>query len=125
MIDRSEPRRESSRGGVPRDLSRNCDLAALAELSNSSKYCKLIQADDWLFPDCLQLMVRIFEQSETIGLVSSYWLEGDTLCGSGYPINIPIFRGRDCAKWFLRTETRVFGSQSTVMYRSSVVRERK
>ena len=98
---------------------------ALEQISDSSKYCKLIQADDWLFPECLQSMVRVFEQSETIGLVSSYWLEGDMLCGSGYPIRTSTLNGIECAKWFLRTDTRIFGSQSTVMYRSSVVRERK
>jgi glycosyltransferase involved in cell wall biosynthesis len=98
---------------------------ALTQVSDSSKYCKLIQADDWLFPECLQLMVRVFEQSETIGLVSSYWLEGDTLCGSGYPIHESVLSGIECARWFLRTNTRIFGSQSTVMYRSSIVRERR
>jgi glycosyltransferase involved in cell wall biosynthesis len=98
---------------------------ALGEISTSSKYCKLIQADDWLFPDCLQLMVQSFEQSESIGLVSSYWLEDNVLCGSGYPINKPFLQGADCASWFIRTENRIFGSQSTVMYRSSIIRRRR
>jgi len=31
---------------------------ALAESSNDAKYCKFVQADDWIFPECLQLMVR-------------------------------------------------------------------
>jgi glycosyltransferase involved in cell wall biosynthesis len=98
---------------------------AMTQISDLSKYCKLVQADDWLFPECLQLMVSIFEQSGKIGLVSSYWLEDDVLCGSGYPVRAPILNGVECAKWFLRSDTRIFGSQSTVMYRSSVVRESK
>ena len=98
---------------------------ALAKISDYSKYCKIVQADDWVFPECLQLMVRAFEQSKSIGLVSSYWLEGNALCGSGYPLQTPILRGRECAGWFLRTEIRIFGSQTTVMYRSSLVRDHK
>jgi glycosyltransferase involved in cell wall biosynthesis len=95
---------------------------ALAAISDASKYCKIVQADDWIFPECLQLMVRAFEQSESIGLVSSYWLEGDELCGSGFPRETPMLPGREWARRFLRTDTYVFGSQTQVMYRSSLVR---
>ena len=76
---------------------------ALAAISDGSKYCKIVQADDWIFPECLQLMVRAFEQSESIGLVSSYWLSGNELCGSGFPRQTPMLPGKDCARWFLRT----------------------
>ena len=100
---------------------------ALAEISAASKYCKLVQADDWIFPECLQLMVRTFEQAESIGLSSSYWLtdEGNALQGSGYPVQTPMLSGRECARWFLRSGIYIFGSQTTVMYRSSLVRCRE
>jgi glycosyltransferase involved in cell wall biosynthesis len=100
---------------------------ALAEISPLSKYCKMVQADDWIFPDCLKTMVSIFEQSPSIGLVSSYWLtdEENAVLGSGYPIGSPIRPGIDCAQWYLRTGIYIFGSQTTVMYRSSLVRERR
>src|ERR1700758_5550627 len=58
---------------------------ALAEISDASQYCKIVQADDYIFPQCLELMVQAFEQSKSIGLVSSYWLHGDVIAGSGYP----------------------------------------
>jgi glycosyltransferase involved in cell wall biosynthesis len=97
---------------------------ALAQISDLSKYCKLVQADDWIFPECLSLMVKTFEQSESIGLVSSYWLtdEQNAVLGSGYPVGTPIRSGRECAQWYLRTGIYVFGSQTTVMYRTSLVR---
>jgi hypothetical protein len=47
------------------------------EISDASQYCKIVQADDYIFPQCLELMVQAFEQSKSIGLVSSYWLHGD------------------------------------------------
>jgi glycosyltransferase involved in cell wall biosynthesis len=98
---------------------------ALAEISDASKYCKIVQADDWIFPECLQLMVRAFEQSESIGLVSSYWLRGNDLACSGFPLRTPMLSGSECAQWFLRTGLSIFGTQTQVMYRSSLVRNNK
>ena len=73
-------------------------------------------------------MVQAFEQSGSIGLVSSYWLEGNglsgasTLFGTGYPYPQPMLSGKECAQFYLRTGLNVFGSQTNVMYRSAVVR---
>ena len=95
---------------------------ALREICDASVYCKIVQADDYIFPNCLQLMVQAFEQSASIGLVSSYRLSGDKLEGSKYPYPTPMSPGKECGRWFLRTGINVFGSQTTVMYRSSLVR---
>jgi glycosyltransferase involved in cell wall biosynthesis len=96
--------------------------AALTEISPTSKYCKLVQADDSIFPDCLRLMVQAFEQSESIGLVSSYYLKGNTVRGSGFPFSASWLPGKEMARMYLRTGVFVFGSPTTVMYRSSLVR---
>jgi glycosyltransferase involved in cell wall biosynthesis len=46
---------------------------ALAEIFSASRHCKIVQADDLIFPGSLQLMVPTFELSEVIGPVSSCW----------------------------------------------------
>src|SRR5215472_1364030 len=96
--------------------------SALTRISPESEYCKIVQADDFLFPDCLNLMVRAFEQSESIGLVSAYDLKGGVIRGSGVPFQAGFFPGREIAKLYLRKSVFPFGSPTTVMYRSSVVR---
>ena len=96
---------------------------ALAEISQASQYCKVVQADDWIFPECLQLMVKTFEQSSSIGLVSSYCQVEDTLEGCPYPFQSETVTGAECARWYLRTGYNIFGSQTTVMYRSTLVRQ--
>src|SRR6516162_9181740 len=96
---------------------------ALAEISDASQYCKIVQADDHILPECLELMVQAFEQSKSIGLVSSYWLHGDVIAGSGYPYPTPMLPGKECGRWSLRTGIHPFGSQTTVMYRSSLIRK--
>jgi len=96
--------------------------SALAEISPDSQYCKMVQADDYIFPECLQSMVRAFELSNSIGLVSSYWLKGDMLRGSGFPRDAKVLGGKEVGRLFLRTGIYVFGSPTAVMYRSSIVR---
>src|SRR5581483_154417 len=54
----------------------------LRQISPESKYCKIVNADDTIFPRCLQEMVRCSEQSDSIGLVSSYYLKNNAVQGS-------------------------------------------
>jgi glycosyltransferase involved in cell wall biosynthesis len=99
--------------------------AALTEISADSQYCKIVQADDCIFPDCLRLMVQAFEQSASIGLVSAYDLKRNTVRGSGFPYPTSILPGPEMARLCLRTGLFVFGSPTTVMYRSSLVRDQR
>jgi glycosyltransferase involved in cell wall biosynthesis len=96
--------------------------SALSQISDASVYSKIVQADDAIFPDCLRLMVQTFEQSEKIGLVSSYDLKGNTVRGSGFPYPVTHLAGKEMAQLYLRTGLFVFGSPTTVMYRSLIVR---
>lgn len=97
--------------------------SALAKICGESLYCKVVQADDYIFPDCLRMMVHAFEQSETIGLVSAYDLKGSTVRGSGFPRGTTMLSGPETARLYLRDGVWVFGSPTTVMYRASLVRE--
>lgn len=96
--------------------------SALAAISDKSKYCKMVQADDFIFPDCLRFMVQAFEQSESIGLVSAYDLKGNAVRGSGFPYASSPLSGKESARIYLRQGIFPFGSPTTVMYRSSIVR---
>jgi len=101
---------------------RNYNLS-LAEISPTSTYCKIVQADDTIFPECLRLMVQAFARSETIGLVSSYYLKGNTIRGSGFPYPTTFLAGKQMARFYLTTGIFVFGSPTTVMYRSELVQK--
>lgn len=99
--------------------------AAVAQISDASRYCKIVQADDFIFPDCLRLQLEAGEQSESIGLVSSYWLKGSEVRGSGFPCQTTLLAGREMARLYLRTGLWVFASPTTVLYRSAMVRDCK
>lgn len=97
--------------------------SSLSKISKASRYCKIVQADDYIFPECLQLMVQAFEQSASIGLVAACDLKGTSVRGSEFPPNAGCISGRETCRLYLRDGIHVFGSPTTVMYRSSLVRE--
>ena len=45
---------------------------AFTLIADDAKYCKILGADDWLFPNCLAELVRVAEAYPTIGMVTSY-----------------------------------------------------
>lgn len=97
--------------------------SALEHISPQSRYLKLVQADDLLFPDCLSSMVQVFERRESVGLVSSYWLKGNEVRGSGFPFNATLVCGKEVVRLYLRKGIWVFASPTTVMYRSSLIKK--
>lgn len=99
---------------------------ALGRISNRSAFCKIVQADDWIHPECLRSMVEAARQSPRIGLVSSYRLKETALLGEGLPYTQTMLPGREVARSHLLTwGFFLFGSPTTVLYRSEVVRQRQ
>ncbi len=49
---------------------------ALRQISKHSKYCKVVHADDWLFPECVSSMVKVAEENPQAGIVGSYQARG-------------------------------------------------
>jgi glycosyltransferase involved in cell wall biosynthesis len=96
---------------------------ALTQVSEGCRYIKIVQADDFIFPCCLEFMVSAFEESDSIGLVSSYWLKGDEVRGSNFPYATTVMPGAEMARLYLRTGLWVFGSPTAVMYKAELLRK--
>jgi glycosyltransferase involved in cell wall biosynthesis len=97
---------------------------ALSVISQDSKYCKMVLADDWIFPHCIEEMVRVAEQHPSAAIVSSYRLDDRRVNCAGLPPESTLFRGRDICRATLVDGIFVFGSPNTLLYRSDVVRQR-
>lgn len=98
---------------------------SMRQISPQAKFVKIVQADDWVTPGCLADMVGIAQQHPTIGIVSSYRLEGNTVYGTGIDANRRFLGGKEAGRMhLLQPEIFLFGSQTTVMYRADLVRER-
>jgi glycosyltransferase involved in cell wall biosynthesis len=99
---------------------------ALREISPESKYTKVLHADDWLFPECLERMVELAEAHPSVGIVSAYRLEETRVSLTGLPHTISFLSGHEISRSTLLAEpyTSVFGSPTSILLRSDLVRAR-
>src|SRR6185503_300851 len=66
------------------DLLPNHNIA-FRQISPAAAYCKVVQADDWIFPECLERMVAVAEAHPTVGVVGAYRLDGAKVDCDGLP----------------------------------------
>lgn len=98
---------------------------AFRQISPTSKYCKVVAADDWIFPECLEKMVSLAEDHPSVVIVQAYRLRGNWVAGDGLPYPSTVIKGRDaCRLWLLPGRPSIFGAPTTLMYRSDIVRSR-
>ena len=88
---------------------------AFQSISSSSKYCKVIHADDWMFPECLMEMVELAEAHPTIAIVSSYRLTNIRVTVQALPYASRVIPGRDICRMTLLGLPSVFGSPSAIL----------
>jgi glycosyltransferase involved in cell wall biosynthesis len=98
---------------------------ALRLISPTAKYAKVAQADDWLYPECLERMVQLAEANPTVAIVQAYRHQGSAVAGDGIPYRSTVLSGRDaCRLWLLPGRPSMFGAPTSVLYRSDIVRSR-
>ena len=107
----------------------------IRQISPESKYCKFVFADDWLYPTCIEEMVRVVEENPSVGLVGAFTMDGRRVLTTS-----PAFRN---AKWkaplhptylvpgseLCRTELLgnggyVLGTMTALLLRSDLIRKR-
>lgn len=98
---------------------------ALGHICADSKYCKVVHADDWLFPDCIKRMVEVAESNPSIGIVSSYGLHDVQVVRDGLAYPSTVIRGRDICRSSLLGDCNVFGSPTSILMRSDIIRSRR
>ncbi len=95
---------------------------AFRAIDAESAYCKLVEADDWLFPGCLQAMVDVAEASESVGIVSAYRLVETKVDLGGLSYRSTVFPGVETLRRSLLGEISVIGGPSATLIRSRHVR---
>lgn len=95
---------------------------AFRSISAEAKYCKLVSADDWLYPDCIAKLVDLAERHPSVGIVGSYAARVDGVPWSGLPLAEEALAGRDAARLYLLGAVEAFWVPSTVLYRAPLVR---
>jgi len=98
--------------------------AAFRLISPASKYCKVVFADDWIFPECLGRMIAVAEEFPAAGIIGAYVLEGQDVICTGLPYRDRFLTGRDICRQHLLNELYVFGSANSLLYRADLVRSK-
>ena len=97
---------------------------AFRQISPVSRYCKVVAADDWIFPECLEKMVRLAEEHPSVAIVGAYQLWGTKVTLQGLPYSRTVIPGREMGRMQLLGGPYIFGTPTNVLYRSSLVRSR-
>jgi len=100
---------------------------AFGLISKDSKYCKVVSADDWIYPECLEKMVALAEARSSVGIVGAYQLSGgeDTwsVRNAGLSYSQTVVSGQDICRAHLLGTLSVLGNPTSVLYRSDLVRK--
>jgi glycosyltransferase involved in cell wall biosynthesis len=100
---------------------------SLREISPASKYCKIVHADDWLYPECLEKMVALAEDHPRVGVVGSYRLEEDRVTLVGLSPDVKVIEGRELVRSTLLggPYPYLFGAPTQTLFRADLVRARE
>lgn len=98
--------------------------SAIRQISPHSKYCKVVFADDWLFPQCLTEMVKVAEEHPTVGIVGAYGLDGSRVLWTGLPYPSTFVSGRELCRRALFGGPYIFGTATSLLIRSDLIRSR-
>jgi glycosyltransferase involved in cell wall biosynthesis len=91
-------------------------------ISAGSRYFKMVQADDKIYPRCLLELVSLAESNPSVGVVSSYRHVGTEVMPARLPHLRPFMTGHDAARTELTQKISLFGTPTTVLYRAEAVR---
>lgn len=108
----------------------------IRHISPDSKYCKFVFADDWLYPACVEEMVRVVEENPNVGLVGSFTMDGQAVLTNSPAIRGAVWQagphptclisGRElCRRELFGTDGYMLGTMTSLLLRSDLVRKRK
>jgi glycosyltransferase involved in cell wall biosynthesis len=97
---------------------------AFAALSPESKYCKIVSADDWVYPECLERLVDVAETHPSVGIVGSYGITNNGIRVCDVPLGDEVFSGESICRMHL-LGSRVLSAPTSVLYRADLVRARR
>jgi glycosyltransferase involved in cell wall biosynthesis len=121
---RSDPRVRVHSNATLVDMGANHNIG-ISLMSADAAYCKVVHADDFLFPECIERMMEVAIANPSVGIVSSYRLDDRSVNLDGLPYPSTVVSGREICRKFLLDGIFVFGSPSSVLIRADLLRGRK
>lgn len=85
-------------------------------------YCKVVSADDWIYPDCIRQMVDLAEANPSVGIVNVYSINTERVNHVGVPYPDTMFPGREICRRALLGGPYMLGAPTSLMYRGDLLR---
>jgi glycosyltransferase involved in cell wall biosynthesis len=103
------------------DVIENHNIA-FTYISWNSKYCKVVSADDWIYPECIKRMVQLAEANPSVAIVGCYTISSEGVKYVGLPPERSVFSGEEVCRLHLLGGPQVMGDPTSVLYRSEIVK---
>lgn len=104
---------------------------SVSRISPDSKFCKILHADDWLFPECLNSMVEAGQSNPSATIVSCYVLLEKSfsdrpsperrVLNTDIPYSTRMLPGREIGHGYFMGERRLTFSPSSVLIRYDAI----
>ncbi|HKY98489.1 MAG TPA: glycosyltransferase family A protein, partial [Gemmatimonadaceae bacterium] len=91
-------------------------------LSPESKYCKIVSADDWIYPECLERLVAVAERHPSVGIVGCYGVTNRGIRVSDVPLGSEMFSGEAICRMHL-LGSQILSAYTSVLYRADLIRK--
>lgn len=98
---------------------------AVRQRSPESSYCKVIAADDWMFPECVGRMVALGEAHKDVAIIGAYALQGSRVVWDGLNYPSTVVPGREICRTWLLGGPYVFGTPTSLLYRTDILDSRE
>ena len=122
----------------PRVHYRRCDefvdvnesySRGFASVDPDASYVKIVDSDDWIYPECLERMVALAESEPAVGMVSAYRLNDARGPTHVDLVNLPYTQsttdGRDIIARSLTNPVSLLGPPTGLLWRADLVRARQ
>jgi glycosyltransferase involved in cell wall biosynthesis len=92
-------------------------------ISERSEFCRVLHADDWIYPTSLEKMVDVAMRHPSVTVVGSLRLRGDVVESEGLPPDREFFSGREWGRLYLGQNVFTLAPTSSLL-RADIVRAR-
>jgi glycosyltransferase involved in cell wall biosynthesis len=100
-----------------------------ASVDPEASYLKIVDSDDWIYPECLERMVALAESEPTVGMVSAYRLNEARGAAMVDQVNLPYTQstadGKEIIARSLLSPVSVIGPPTALLWRADLVRARQ
>jgi glycosyltransferase involved in cell wall biosynthesis len=98
---------------------------AFGLIAETARYCKVVSADDFIFPECLSRMITLAEENPSVAMVGSYQLSGRFIRWQGFAFPREVIPGREIGRQIFLGDDKSFGhgSPTSLLYRADIIRD--